>query len=197
MEGTGGATFDNGQTTRVITETSALSIRGTDNSSDPANMRLSAREVSMSFCVRTWPINFRETDRGTLSDGGISFLYEWDSESGSAGDLTDIGVGESISCDQTPMPPYDEPYAGYPSSFEFYPAATPGWFRDEHLHKPFRTPYSATTHNSTQFYGFHDWVLGEYHTLSGSIGITRTTYQSGNWVYHINKQGNENSTSMP
>ncbi len=78
----------------------------------------------MSFCVRTWPINFRETDRGTLSDGGISFAYERDSESGSVSDLTDVDVGESISCDPTPRPPYAEDYPGYPSTFVFYPAGT-------------------------------------------------------------------------
>jgi hypothetical protein len=106
--GVGSATFDDGSTSKSITQTTTFNIRGTANSSVPKNIQISVCNAVSSFSVRTWPVNYHQTFHAG-GGGTISFTYEWDSESGNDQDLTDVGIGEIVSVDgdgKTPVPPY-------------------------------------------------------------------------------------------
>jgi hypothetical protein len=198
----GSATFDNGGTARILTQTTSLSIRGTANSSVKGNLELRCcNATSATFSVRTWPSAFRETSRGTSADGVITFAYSWGSESGVLADVTDVWVGEYIIADPTPKPPYQSDYLGYPTAWRNYiwRGYSPP-MPDSHLHQPFKTPYCATTHHTTQYYQLRDDVLDVEAELEPSVAheSIRTTEQQGSsWIYKVTKDGKSNSLIMP
>ncbi|MDI6809983.1 MAG: hypothetical protein QME66_13615, partial [Candidatus Eisenbacteria bacterium] len=64
LTGTGAATFDDGSTTKTITQTTTVKVRGTTNSSTKDNLKLAAQLAGTGcandvFTVSTWPYEFR------------------------------------------------------------------------------------------------------------------------------------------
>jgi len=121
LSGSGDATFDSGQRSMIVSNTTTVKIRGVVNSSAKDNIKLIAKIDGdqldeIVFSVRTWPENFRRvTNRCTpLNNGVLEFDYTWDSESGNDNDLMGMGyvIGEWVDYPgngeiyRYPSPPY-------------------------------------------------------------------------------------------
>jgi hypothetical protein len=195
----GAATFDDGSTTRDISQSCVLSVRGTANSDLKDNMRISALSSSAQFSVRTWPVNFRQTS-GSGSNGILYFAYAWDSESGSAAHLTGITMGEIVTYPGSfSIPPYS---SSPPNPTIIDLAATYGTFNDTHSHPGFQTPYSNNSISGTQYYRFKDDVYapGVYVNVMGPLSIDRhINFESptGLWKYRITKSGVSSTITLP
>ena len=100
--GTGGATFDDGTTSKEITQTTTLEIRGTINSSVKDNMKIAAKYegnelASRTFTVSTWPYGLQNTLRSKNLGFGLEVNVTWKSESGNVGHLTNIVLREYLT----------------------------------------------------------------------------------------------------
>jgi hypothetical protein len=183
--GTGEALFvANGTPSQTITTTTTLTILGSQSSSTPNNISLTAtvtvgnRSVqvgSTSFTVDTTngavPTNFTQVNVTQLSNGVLQFTYEWDSSTGNASDLQKCSVGEIVNYPvQTPnpglylwtSPPYSNQGFDFSNPFTSSIAATNvlvapynhTGFADQHSHPAFLTPYRGDNFTSTQYYRF-------------------------------------------
>jgi hypothetical protein len=121
---TGGATFSDGTTSKDITETTILIIRGTANSSIKDNMNLAAtyegKELAKrTFTVSTWPYDMETTLNALNLKFGLKVNVKWKSESGRVTDLTNVRwqeyvnyttVGTNPPFNQVPTPPVSFTY---------------------------------------------------------------------------------------
>jgi hypothetical protein len=223
--GSGSATFLNGATSQNITTTTALTILGTQASSTPNNIALTATATveskkatvgSTSFSVATTngavPVDFMQTSVSQSTNAGLQFTYTWGSSSGKLADLSQCQVEEYITYPVQPDPTrYYWTYLPYVSNFYSPnpdtgltpgPAKT-GFLSDIHGHAGFEKPYAADHFSSQQVYQFrcpyykaNQWIPMD--PLSGTIAITRAVSQNnGTWTYTITKSGSSNSGTLP
>jgi hypothetical protein len=117
--GNGSATFDDGSTSKRITQTTTVNIRGVANSSAQNNIELDASInnhfsstcASINFTVSTWPYGFQmvTSSTHTADDFGFWNNWTWTSESGNLDDLSNIELREYITAAATvPNPPFHE-----------------------------------------------------------------------------------------
>jgi hypothetical protein len=223
--GSGSALFLNGSTTMTITTTTALTLIGTQSSSTPNNISLTATITaesqkmtvgSTTLTVATTggavPVNFLQTGVSTLSGTVLQFTYTWGSSSGSLADISTCTVrefvtypgyvqGQQLNYAWT-SPPYvnttsPNPTTGVPGS------ASGAGLTDQQGNVGFVKPYVANTVTSNQVYQFqcpyyqnNAWV--QFFPASGTISITRVVQQVGaTWQYSISKSGSTATGILP
>lgn len=200
--GSGSATFSDGTTTKAISQTTTLSIRGTANSSVKDNIRIAACNGSAQFSVRTWPLNWREVNFQEF-EGLMTFTYDWDSESGNKDDITATGGEYTTYVGNFPMPPYGGQQPSNPMTDEISLAGTGLQYQDDHLWPGFPDWYKPfATHNpitATQIYRFRDSLYdpNTWHTLMGPHSIVRRIdLENGKYIYKATKTGKSSQTEL-
>ena len=192
LNGTGSATFDDGSTTKNITQTVTLNVRGVANSSTKNNIQVAALvngsvASSNTFTVSTWPYNFTVSlDRLNLHFG-IAVTATWLSESGHLADLGNVVTREYLTCPNgVPNPPFTTTET-FPNAFP--PdglAMTGGSQPDPHYYQPAWVDFSTSVTGSfdvVQEYQFKDTVLASAWRGVGHFHITRTVAKNPGATY--------------
>jgi len=168
--GAGSATFDDGSTTKTISRTTTVKVRGVANSDMQDNIKLAAKVNGCEcardfFTVSTWPYEFRCHLRSLNDHFGLSVSMSWKSESGSLADLGNVELREYVTYPHPgPNPPFtvrgadptirpDPPMPGTCGGFGY---------QDTHDYEPAWVDYStgATSYmEAHQEYQFRDIVL--------------------------------------
>ncbi len=102
--GKGSATFDDGSTSKRITQTTTVNIRGVANSDTANNIALEASInnhfsstcATMNFTVSTWPYNFQFQIKSANDHFGLTCTGFWSSESGDPNDLINTNLREDV-----------------------------------------------------------------------------------------------------
>ncbi len=225
--GSGSALFLNGATTMNITTTTGLTILGSQSSSTPNNISLTAT-VSMdsrtitvgqtSFTVATTggavPVNFRQTLVRQDPNASLHFEYTWGSSTGSLSNLQNCQFREFVTYPgyvsgvqaqyYWKTHPYVESWSPNPDTGDTPATATAGFAQDNNGHQGFFPPYDTDDFTSPQVFQFqcpyyqsNQWVTLFPH--AGTIAIRRVVSHATNqpWVYTITKSGASNAGNLP
>ncbi len=194
---------------RVITQTTTIKVRGTQqswgagNTAAPNNMQLRATlSVHTSPCdtenftISAKPIKFHQTSVRKEVGGVLKFRYAWESDSGNLNDLDKIWLGEHVTySDGGKHVGPNLPWKANNPDPTIKPArgitgATTGTGGDTHRPPGGRLPSAgpAASYTATQYYGFRDFrtdpgavdnTLGWQTNLLGPITISRWVEEVG------------------
>jgi len=200
--GTGGATFDDGSTSKDITQTTTLKVRGTINSSVKDNMKISAtyegNGMSRTFTVSTWPYDLKNTLLSKNLYFGLKVTVTWKSESGKVADLTNVLMREYIEVTQMGSNP---PFTITPPIIFIQPPnggpATGGTGTDRHHYSAAGVNWTGVQSSrvKAQQYQFKDVVLNTEWTngVLGTATITREVKTdpdpAGTYIFITSKTG--------
>jgi len=200
---TGGATFDDGSTSKDITETTTLKVRGTINSSIKDNMKIEAtyegKGMSRTFTVSTWPYDFQTTLNALNLGFGLRVNVTWKSESGDPANLTKVRWREYMNYTTVGTNPPFNPNPPFPVSYAWPEkgwAMTGGSGFDDHIWEKSWVDWSTQTPGSkvgAQQYQFKDWVLRTNWEdgVLGNATITRVVANDpgGTYTFTTTKNG--------
>jgi hypothetical protein len=199
-----------------ITQTTVLSVLGTQISTVPNNINLAATAPSIStqrlagtnFTVDATngaiPTNFRQVAGYPIADGGLEFAYEWDSSSGNPADLARCSVGELVTYPGGNPFVWGVPYSN--SGFDFtnpFITITPATnfmtafshigTGDDQNRPPFVKPYAYNDFTAQQKYRFQcsNYKNNAWIDLTATNPIERLVNRLGNGIYSytITKSG--------
>ncbi len=192
--GSGSATFDDGSTTKTISETTTLKVRGTANSSVQDDLKLSAECAGAEcgkdlFTVSTWPYELRNAISSLSLHFGLAVDVSWKSESGDLADLANTELREYVTPSrQGANPPFIKQLPD--STIQPNPPipGTSGVGYDTHTYQPAWVDFSTGTTGymqAAQQYQFHDKVLNTIWDAGvlATFTITRTVSSDPGGTY--------------
>jgi hypothetical protein len=109
IRGDGSATFDDGSTSKTITQTTTFNIRRKANSNHKDNIQLTACSSTSLFTVSTWPNNMYCTLASTNNNYGLTVTPFFESESGNQSDLGNVICQEQLVYGSISNPPFSIP----------------------------------------------------------------------------------------
>ncbi|MGH9743929.1 MAG: hypothetical protein ACRD51_16410 [Candidatus Acidiferrum sp.] len=222
---TGQAIFsDTGNNLKTITQTTTLLIRGTQASSVPNNIELSAGFGNTSLATTYFtvaatsgpiPVNFRQTSAYPSNPALINFTYVWDSSSGNVADLSNCQVQELVTYPNQPShpgsflfpsPPYVANYDRPNPDTGLTPVSATNGLNgliDTQGNPGFAPPYQSNSFSASQVFQFQcsnykvgQWI--QFFPQSGNLSIIRTVQQvNGQWQYTVSKSGLSNTGVLP
>jgi hypothetical protein len=153
------------------------------------------------------PVNFRQTGSGVDIGGGIlRFEYDWDSNTGNAGDLTSCVVGEFVDYPGSvdPYLPASPPFptTGFQEPTIVNVPGTDGGFFDFHsTNGAFVQPYAASSFTAVQNYRYTcSCINGGFPVnVMGPLNIVRSVSQNtnGSWKFTVTKPTNGQASINP
>jgi hypothetical protein len=156
--------------------------------------------------VAALPTNFRPTSVSNQGNGVLIFVYQWDSTTGSLGDLSQCNIREYVAYPGTgnfswPSPPYVAGQSPNPTVTNPPIPATDGSVGDQNSHPGFLKPYVYNQFSANQKfqYSCSNYLGGAWVDFTFAPGaIVRTVDQpSLAWRYTITKSGSSATTGLP
>ena len=217
VSGNGSAAYTDNSTSKSITTTTTLSVKGVQNSSIKDNIKIAAKFENKIlkeefFTVSTWPTGLYFTEKLRNLRYGITLNVFFNSESGNRMDLGNVKIRENITYSQITNPPFLPPMPNLSGQNEVYPIDLNDCpygnedIKDQHYinYLFISSPPAVGNYFVNQFFEYWDEVLyppssfqnGFWMTIPEYYTISKYVFLGADSNWYFSTQYNQGSTNL-